>query len=238
MRLIPKVLEKIGKGEHLGDLLKGSSISFLFRLGGLGLAYIFALLVARTLGAESWGIYSLCLAVVTLLGIVGRLGFDTALLRFNAQLKAQKNYGLLKVYNRFSYKIVFASSLVLTILMYFSATFIAEYIFHKPNLVEYFRIASLAVLPISFSAINARALRGLKKITKSVFLDYMAQYLYIILAFVGAYLWLNDFSTKSFIWLFVAVSYIYFFQGLFWQEKEIRHYNAIVPEKKRNIRLC
>lgn len=235
MNLLLKLKTKLQSDLHLSELLKGSSVSFIYRLSGLVIAYAFSLVVARTMGAETWGIYSLCLAVVTFVSIFGRMGFDTALLRFNAELKAKKEFGLLKAYNRFSYKVVFIISILLTVVVYFYAGLIADLIFNKPHLAQHFKIAGLSIFPITFSTLNSRALRGLKKISKSVYLEFVSRYLYFLIAFGAAFLILNEFTIESFIWLFVITSYLYFLQGLFWHEKEIRSYDNIKLPKKQII---
>ena len=47
----------------------------------------FLLLVTRTAGAETWGVFALCLAVLNIISIFSRMGIDTALLRYVAQFK-------------------------------------------------------------------------------------------------------------------------------------------------------
>ena len=88
--MLTKFQEKFKSDKHFAELIKGSGIAFILRIVGMIAEYVFTLLVTRTLGAESWGILALCLVVLQIASVVGRLGMDTALLRFTAEYTAKE----------------------------------------------------------------------------------------------------------------------------------------------------
>ena len=61
---------------------------------GAGLAYCSQLLIARLVGAHTFGIYAYVFAWMVVLAYVSSLGFDVALLRFVPAYRAERAYGL------------------------------------------------------------------------------------------------------------------------------------------------
>lgn len=219
----------IGKHSNndANEIFKGSFASFLNRFLGLVIGYFFSLIVTRELGAETWGVFSLCLAVVTLLGIISRLGYDSALLRFNAELRKNRNYKLLTDFNYISLLISFAVGIALSIAFYYSSNFIATTIFNKQNLAEYFKIASFSLVPLSISYINSRALKGFKKIIKGTYIEYIPLYLYFLIAISYLIYFGYSITISQFLWIFVVVSYIRVVQGCYWHIKEIGRFSDV-----------
>jgi O-antigen/teichoic acid export membrane protein len=173
-----RIFENRLKDRHLKELLKGSYISFTFRILGSGVSYLFTLLITRNIGAEAMGIFVLSLTVLQLSSVVGRCGFDTAMLRFTSEYFSQGRLDLLKeVYTKLI-KIVVPLCLLISSLLFFLSRPIAEYIFHKEHLSVYFQIVSFAVLPMVLVFINSESLRGMKKIKEYIFLQNMSIFLF------------------------------------------------------------
>ncbi|MFQ5550830.1 MAG: oligosaccharide flippase family protein [Gemmatimonadales bacterium] len=74
-------------GQPLRTLLRGSGQSLVLRVASAGLALSSQVIFARWLGAEQYGTFVFLTAVLGLLVLVGRLGFDGAAVRFVAYLK-------------------------------------------------------------------------------------------------------------------------------------------------------
>jgi O-antigen/teichoic acid export membrane protein len=72
------------KDAQLRELLEGSSATFILMAAGMLLGYVFTLMLTRTYGAEGMGLLALSITVLSIVSVVGRLGFDTALIRFVA----------------------------------------------------------------------------------------------------------------------------------------------------------
>ncbi len=87
--LTAKFREKLNSDTHFAELIKGSGIAFVLRIVGIIAGYVFTLFVTRTLGAKAWGIFALSLVVLQIASVIGRLGMDTALLRFTAEYTAK-----------------------------------------------------------------------------------------------------------------------------------------------------
>ena len=77
-----KFFNALVKSFSNNELLSKSSSAFIFRIVGSLLGYVFLLLVTRTSGAEVWGIFALCLALLHITSIVSRCGIDISLVRY------------------------------------------------------------------------------------------------------------------------------------------------------------
>ena len=108
------------KDRHLSELLKGSSVALVFKVFGIATGYIFILLITRNFGAEAMGIFALSFTVLQISSVIGRLGFDTALLRFVAEYSSQNRPDLVKEVYVKVIKIIVPFSLLLSVFLYFS----------------------------------------------------------------------------------------------------------------------
>jgi O-antigen/teichoic acid export membrane protein len=76
---------------HLGW---SSAVAFATYGAGTAVTYLAQLVIARTVGAESYGIYSYVLAWITILGYLAALGFDVSLLRLVPAYRTQGMFSL------------------------------------------------------------------------------------------------------------------------------------------------
>ncbi|RLJ70435.1 O-antigen/teichoic acid export membrane protein [Hydrogenivirga caldilitoris] len=169
--MITQVINKINNDIHLKELLKGSSIAFVLKIVGIIAGYIFTLLITRGYGAEAMGIFALSFTLLQFSSVIGRLGMDTALLRFTAEYSSQEKWEVVKDIYKKAIKLVLPFSIILSIVVFFLSGYIAEFVFKKPHLEPYFKIASLGIVPFVLLFIHTESLRGLKKIKEYMFLQ-------------------------------------------------------------------
>jgi O-antigen/teichoic acid export membrane protein len=221
---------KLENDLHFSELFKGGSVSFILKIIGLALGYIFSLVVARSLGAESWGIYSLCLAIVTISSIFARFGFDTTIMRLNAEYKALRKEDSLIPLSKLVFKISFLLSVIISIIVFLFADFIAEEIFNKINLSHSIRIVSLAITPFSLSLVAASALKGFKQITKAVFIEYVAKFAFMLLLLIGGLIFF-DLDKQSIVPIIVIASWLMFGVCAVWYFNSVRKYKYEIHQK-------
>jgi O-antigen/teichoic acid export membrane protein len=190
--MIQKLKSKLSKDQHFSELLKGSSISFLFKVAGMGFGYLFTLLVARYYGAETMGLYALSLTMLNIFVTIGVFGFDNALVKFVADYNSNEKPWLVKeIYLKVLF-IVIHVGVLLTFVLYFGADFFANNIFKKEKLISFLQITALAVLPFVLLRINATLFRGLKKIKLFAFFDNMSVMLFSLIGLSIIALLLKD----------------------------------------------
>lgn len=232
MKIINNIIKKIKNDIHLTELFKGGGISFFLKILGLVLGYVFTIVLARTLGAESVGIYSLSLAIITITGIIGKFGLDTTILRLNAEYKSTDQKNKIITVSKIVFILSFLSSSIIAVLVFLFADDIAGKIFAKSSLTSSIKIVSFAIVPFALSTISSSALRGFKLITKAVFIDYVAKFAYLLLFFLSGYL-IFDITGNSIAILIVLTSWAMFLTGLFWYLAEIKKYINKETEKIR-----
>jgi len=232
LKIINNIIKKIKNDIHLTELFKGGGISFFLKILGLVLGYVFTIVLARTLGAESVGIYSLSLAIITITGIIGKFGLDTTILRLNAEYKSTDQKNKIVTVSKIVFILSFLSSSIIAVLVFLFADDIAGKIFAKSSLTSSIKIVSFAIVPFALSTISSSALRGFKLITKAVFIDYVAKFAYLLLFFLSGYL-IFDITGNSIAILIVLTSWAMFLTGLFWYLAEIKKYINKETEKIR-----
>ena len=179
-----KLQSKIANDKHFAELVKGSGIAFVLRIVGIIAGYGFTLLVTRTLGAEAWGIFALSLVVLQIASVIGRLGMDTALLRFTAEYVAKGEIGTLKDIYKKALTLVVPFSILVAISVYFLSPILANKVFHKPYLTNYFRIVSFIIVPFVLLWIHSESIRGLKKIKEYMLLQQTGIFTIAVILFL------------------------------------------------------
>ena len=184
---VSKVLHKL-RGEGLGaTLVRGSGGLFLVNVASLGLSFISAVVLARVLGTEHFGIYTYALVWVQVLTLLAQLGFKTSLLRFMPTYIVKEQWSLLRGLLVKSTQYVFVTSLLLAGVAALVIWRLQAYL--GADQVTTLWI-SLALLPIlSLSSLRAASLRALKLVLKSGINDSLTRSAVFLLAVLGvAYL--------------------------------------------------
>ena len=237
---LKRYFEKKSEDKHLAELVKGSSTAFSFRVIGLGFSYIFTLLITRGYGAKAMGIFALSLTVLQVSSVIGRLGMDTALLRFVAEYSSQGKWCLIKEISKKALKLAIFFSVFVSLIVFFYSSYIAQYIFHKGYLSIYFKIISIGIVPFVLYFINSERLRGLKKIKEYSFLKYMG-----LLFFASILLFISFFFVKKIyvpivvyvISIFIMLAFsVFFWIKNFAKYKNVANYkNKIKTISYKNI---
>ena len=140
------------------EILSKGSTAFIFKIIGSLLGYVFLILVTRTSGAEVWGVFALCLALLNITSIFSRMGIDIAILKFISSFK--DDIVKAKAIYLKGLKLVFSLSIFFTILLYFLSEFIAATIFNKNQLTFYIQLIAFAIIPFTIIYLNAQSFRG------------------------------------------------------------------------------
>jgi len=160
-----KLIKRLWNNDsNLKELLQGSGSAFILRIVGMGLGYLFILLVTRYYGAEAMGLYTLSFTVLQIVSVFSILGMDTLILRFTGEYSAKGDVrGIQHVY-KYVLILTIPAATALSATVYFSVHWLAEHVFNDIKLVPFLQISALEILPITLLYIHAQALRGLKRI--------------------------------------------------------------------------
>jgi O-antigen/teichoic acid export membrane protein len=176
------VREKLGKANrdvHFLELLKGSSISFVLKIFGMGAGYALTWYISEYYGAIVLGKYVLALIVLQVFSMFGKAGLDIALLRFIASFSAQEKWGML----RNAYQKSVALTLILSTLSVFVMYFFGGQLLTllKDLNDAYLNWAMLFVIPMSIYFIHVQCFRAFKKIKQFSFYMNVALPLFTLL---------------------------------------------------------
>lgn len=127
---------------HIKEVAKGGGIALIGRAVGVILAYIFSLLVARLCGAGTYGLFSFVLSLLLIFGRISSLGLHIAAIKFGSVAVGEGNYSYFKGYLRMMVRLVFLSSLIVSIFFLSFHGAIARF-FSKPGLAPYLIIFGL-----------------------------------------------------------------------------------------------
>jgi O-antigen/teichoic acid export membrane protein len=141
----------------LQKLATGSAMAFTGIVLGNGLTYLFGLILARFLGAESVGLYFLALVLMQLTGALCRVGLPDGLLRFVAIHVGEGNLSRVKGAIFFSVALASAASIVVSALLFVLAGPLSVHVFKQPDLALYVRwiAATLPFFTVLVVLLNA-----------------------------------------------------------------------------------
>ncbi|MBK9638981.1 MAG: oligosaccharide flippase family protein [Bacteroidetes bacterium] len=184
-------MSKKGNKKETSFILKKGGIALSVKAGGMVTQYLFVFVVARMLGPGALGSFTLSFTVLQLLAIVGLLGLDNLLTRKVAAAKAAERPADIKSAHLTSIKITSITSVILSVLLFISADFIANSIFHKPQMTTHLKVMCFALAPFVFINIHAAAFRGMKNMIGFTFYKAIIPVLNVAFIFIGYYTALN-----------------------------------------------
>ena len=179
--LLSKLKDKLNNDGHLKDLLKGSAITFVLKMSGMGLGFILTYLISRRLGPDGVGFYNLMLQVLMVLGMVLGLGMNMAVLRYVGQFDNEKERPKMHDLYRYFISIVGPLSISVSIAMYLSAGWLMNLMGKEQEYVEGLRLVAFVLPFFTVNQISVEFIRGLKKLQISELVRSVLRPLVIIL---------------------------------------------------------
>lgn len=144
-------------------IAKSGSISFLMNVAGIGIALLTQVVLARELGAASYGYYSYVMTVITFLVFPAKLGFDTSIVRYLASYQAKGAWGEVKGLLRRANQLSLSVSLFI---MLAGSTIIYWWFPKMQNELYFTFIAGMLVIPfMSLTTLRQSTLLALKEVT-------------------------------------------------------------------------
>ncbi|MFC1593790.1 glycosyltransferase [Candidatus Omnitrophota bacterium] len=156
-------MNKIIEQSVVEKVARGAGISFFGSLFGAGIYGVTHLIIARLLGAELFGIYSLGFAIFGIAEIISRVGLHEGAVRYVALYVGEGDYKRAKGVVFQSIVFSFCAGIGIGVILFFTAGLFAEHIFRNPHMEKVIKIFSLGV-PFEASLIVALYVtRGFQK---------------------------------------------------------------------------
>jgi len=134
-----------GANQDILTAAKGGGVSFLGRIFEYVIRFIFGVVIARAIGVEQYGLYTLGITVALIAVNVAMLGLQVGMVRFLPSAIREKDDAAISEIIKLCVGLPVLFSLALAAGMFLFATPLAELIFHDLRLVPILRIASLLV---------------------------------------------------------------------------------------------
>lgn len=150
-----------GKGLR-AHLLRGGVGSIGIKGAHTLLAFALAVLLARVLGPEGYGVYSFSFALLTLLAIPAQAGLPQLMVRETAKAQANRDWALMRGFWRWSNRFIVSFSLIIFTLV--GAALLVGDIFFSAERRETILAGLLLVPLIALSLARSSALRGLGRV--------------------------------------------------------------------------
>ena len=153
------------------EIVKHSFWAF-FMLGLAGVIQIaFDYVLARQFGAEGVGLFYLSFSFVFMLSLLGRLGFNKAVVKYIPGFVQAKKWPELGGLRQTADRLTLTLSFALTIVGFILAPAVARDIFHQQDAVRYVQFFLLSLVPLSLMYVRTGFLSGLKRVKESVFIE-------------------------------------------------------------------
>ena len=152
-------------------LARGGGILFAGRLFEYASRFVFGIILARALGADGYGLYTLGLAAIVVLGGVAVLGLDAAMEHFlpDAIHKRDEDriWGMLQI--GLALPAVFG--IVIVVIVFAMAGFLADNLYDQPEAASILRWVSLVVPLRAVGHVLLGATRAFKRMEFQVYAD-------------------------------------------------------------------
>jgi len=188
------------------ELFRGGAIALGFKFLSVLIGYIFFWLLARWLGADGVGVFSTAWTILMIGTVLGKLGFDTSIVKFIAGSIGKGNPHHVPQIYRTSISIVGGSAIIVAIIIFFFAPQLSDLFFKSDKYIKLVRIIGVTVIPLSILNINAESLKSLKNITGfSIFQNGSIYLLTLLLLFIFSSKGLNKQSSIYALSIAVAI---------------------------------
>lgn len=160
------------------DIIKGSSIIFVFKVIGAISLFCINILISNNYGAKYLGIYNLLFSIFQISSIFSRGGLDIYVVKVIPSLN--ENVKLIGSFIYRSLSIILILSLLVISILFFGNNLINEYLFKTIDASNYLQILILSIIPFTFFTVIPEILRGFQEIKLYSFLRNGSQSLLIL----------------------------------------------------------
>jgi len=144
-------------GLELKILLAGASIALFGSVINRILNYVLRIIIARGLGVEEYGLFTLAVMVMRAFVAFSALGLTEGIVRYVSYYRGLNDEKKIKGVIVSSFIITFVSSLIITIILFFSSDYISVHWFNSQELAPLLRIFIL-MIPIGVLCANISSL--------------------------------------------------------------------------------
>lgn len=148
----------------MGQISRHSAVFFAGTLFTAGTGYLFKIYLARVLGADALGIYTLGMTLVGFFGLFNGLGLPQAAVRFVAAYSATEQWQRLHGFLRHALGVLGIGNAVLAAAMILIGPWLARSLYHAPALAPFLPLFAAILILGGFTAFLGQVLAGYKDV--------------------------------------------------------------------------
>ena len=166
----------------MGQISRHSAVFFAGTLFTAAAGYLFKIYLARVLGADALGIYTLGMTIVGFFGLLNGLGLPQAAVRFVAAYSATQQWQRLHGFLRRAFGLLGIANVVLATAMMVVGPWLARRLYHAPALVPYLYLFAVMLILGAFTTFLGQVLAGYKDVAlRTVITNFIGSPLNIVL---------------------------------------------------------
>ncbi len=212
-------------------IISGGIGMFMLKVSGMGFSFFIALVLARTLGATDYGVYSYAMAWMTLLATITLIGMDKLLIRHIAVYNTNSDWGLMRGLLRWSHLSVLLLSLIVILV---SGVVILSVGQDSSQIVIASLLMLIAIPFVSLNRLRRATMQSLHRVILGQIPEAVIHPFLFLTLVISSYFFLKDHLSAPFIvGLNVIAIFIAFLAGTWFLNKSlprpvkdaIPHYN-------------
>lgn len=236
-RKLTHYLFKLKSDKEFIYILKGGGLVFFSQTWNILTNLVLNYIVAKIYGAAILGVIAIIASILNFVSVIGLSGMNVAALKVIPEHQAKYSTNSAFHIYKLLFRIVLINTIILSLLVFFNSSYIAEYLFNKPHLGNYIKLTALFIIPFTLYVLNESALKAFKKIKVFATIFISINTLKVIfLIILGYFITTQDLPIyiilMSFFFLFVF-STIFLFNTKYDNGAN----NLVKREKERRIRL-
>lgn len=189
--------------ESLQKVARGTAISFVGTVVGLGLSFATTVVVVRHITQSEYGIYSLALTVISIVVLLSLLGLESGIARYIGYFKGKDDVERISAVGSSSVKFALMAAIPLFLFLFFASDLISVKIFHSPELSLPLRILATGLPFSALTTVFISLFRGLEKVEVGVyFANFLLPSIFLVLILVVILWW--DFGFTGVIYAYLA----------------------------------
>jgi O-antigen/teichoic acid export membrane protein len=205
--------------EDLVKIAEGAGTSFIGKIAGGAIQYLYTIIIARILGAKSFGLFMLGLTVINLVGVISRLGLDVGVLRFVSLYNGVADKAKVKgtIITALKYTFIMSGFVIAVLILTGKPLFTS--VLNKPELEKVVKLLSISLPALALMAIALAATQGFKVMkytvySQSLFMPISNIILTVVFYFMGLRLY-GVVSAYLISTVFTSVTALYYLRKTF-----------------------
>lgn len=169
-------------------------------------SYVYKIIIARYLGADIYGLYSLSLVIVLLFASVSGLGISEGILRYISLYRGKEEKNKIRYIFRYSSKLLIISTIIASFLLFSLSEIISIKIFNNPSLSFFLKVFSFVIPIWIFSGYFMNIMIAFEKVKQQTAIEKIVQSfakLFFLLLFLFIGLRINAVIFSFFIGVFI-----------------------------------